>query len=66
MGSYNPIPYDTFGKIAEINKTKGSRPKSNYLGTAERFPGSGKKGRPGSAVPGPGQYPMIAKWPGKN
>jgi len=46
MGTYNPIPYDTFGKLAELNKSRGSRPKSNYLGTAERFPGSGKKARP--------------------
>lgn len=49
------MPYDTFGKLFEVNKNKGSRPKSNYLGTAERFGGalSGKKAKT-SGAPGPG------------
>jgi len=64
VGTYNPVLDNTFSKVAEDNKKKGSRPKSNYLGTEERFGGS-KKGKVPSGPPGPGFYPMLPKWPGK-
>lgn len=64
MGSYNPVLNDTFDKLELKYKALGTRPKSNYLGTAVRFP-SDKKLR-ATGPPGPGHYPMIPKWPGEN
>ncbi|KAL4456933.1 hypothetical protein ABPG74_014571 [Tetrahymena malaccensis] len=64
VGTYKPILFNTFSKIEEMKQKQGTRPKSNYLGTAERFGGSSKKSKT-SGPPGPGQYPLIANWPGK-
>lgn len=62
-----PLDYDTFGKTLVKLKEEGNKKSSvRYLGTEERFKDMKKtKSKMVLNVPGPGQYPMIPKWPGK-
>lgn len=70
IGTYDPIPvtYDTFWHTFTVFGKKKRNPKeapSKMLGTDARFhdPKTAKVKR--LIVPGPGNYEMIAKWPGK-
>ncbi|EGR28548.1 hypothetical protein IMG5_173130 [Ichthyophthirius multifiliis] len=63
--SYNPFPstYRSFGKLMQLNKEGTDKTKVNYFGKSQRF-GNNKKGKQ-YITPGPGQYQLLAKWPGK-
>ncbi|EGR31167.1 hypothetical protein IMG5_116380 [Ichthyophthirius multifiliis] len=72
MGTYKynyPSTYDTFGKIYQkLQDSGGKLTKSavNYLGKTERFKDISKsKSKQITNAPGPGHYPLIAQWPGK-
>ncbi|KAL4507088.1 hypothetical protein ABPG72_001881 [Tetrahymena utriculariae] len=71
VGTYKmnyPLDYSTFGKMLVKSQEEGGNKKSSvrYLGTEERFKDPKKtKSKINSIVPGPGQYPLVAKWQGK-
>ncbi len=70
VGTYKnnfPVEYESFGKMLEKSKEKGDKKlNSKYLGVEERFKDPKKsKSLMQVAVPGAGQYPLIAHWPGK-
>ena len=70
MGTYKnnfPLDYDTFGKQLYKSKEGGGHTKTavKYMGTDIRFKDiKNTKSKSLVIFPGPGTYPMIAKWPG--
>lgn len=73
MGTYKmnfPLDYDTFGKQfikSQEDAASGKKGSVKYLGTEERFKDAKKsKSKSTLVVPGPGQYPLVPKWPGKD
>jgi len=70
LGTYDPVPvlFDTFWHTFAVYGKKKFNPKeakSKFLGTADRFVDPKKFKSKKLVVPGPGNYDMIAKWPGK-
>ena len=70
LGTYDPVPvlFDTFWHTFAVYGKKKFNPKeppSKFLGTADRFVDPKKFKSKKLIVPGPGNYDMIAKWPGK-
>ncbi len=65
---YNPYPasFDTFGKLkADIDAKKPGMLKPKSLSTEKRWIDDKKAKELGARNPGPGEYPLIAHWPGK-
>jgi hypothetical protein len=70
LGTYDPIPvlFDTFWQTFTVFGKKKRNPKeppSKFLGTADRFVDPKKLKVKRLIVPAPGDYNMIANWPGK-
>ena len=62
-----PVDFQTFGKLLIDFKDKKDKSKIPYLGSEVRFKDPTKsKSKDTVSVPGPGNYPMIAEWPGNN
>jgi len=68
MGTYNsqPVEYKTFGKQLELAKEKKGGKDSKIWGTAGRFTTRKDPKKDPNNFPGPGNYPMVATWTGKN
>ncbi|CAD8139487.1 unnamed protein product [Paramecium pentaurelia] len=66
VGSYNPEPlsFTTFNKL-QVNTKKKERVDKHTFGTDERFKDPKKSKSKQSLLPGPGQYPLIVQWQGK-
>jgi len=68
MGTYNaqPVNYKTFSKELELRKDKKGPKDAKIWGTAGRFTTRKDPKKDPNNFPGPGNYPMIATWNGKN
>ncbi|CAD8139398.1 unnamed protein product [Paramecium octaurelia] len=66
VGSYNPEPvsFTTFNKL-QGNAKKKERVDKHTFGTDVRFKDPKKSKSKQGLLPGPGQYPMIVQWQGK-
>lgn len=65
---YNPFPatFDTFGKLhADIEAKKPGTLKPRSLSNEKRWIDPKKEKAKAALMPGPGEYPLIAQWPGK-
>jgi len=68
VGTYNPhaMTFKTFSKEMEIRKEKKGTKEVKIWGTSARFPVRKDVKKDPNNFPGPGNYPMIAAWNGKN
>ncbi|CAD8060988.1 unnamed protein product [Paramecium sonneborni] len=66
VGSYNPEPlsFTTFNKL-QVNSKKKEKVDKHTFGTDTRFKDPKKSKSKQILLPGPGQYPMIVQWQGK-
>ncbi|CAD8089233.1 unnamed protein product [Paramecium sonneborni] len=66
IGTYNPEPveFTSFNKLQLLSKKKDKSDKHNF-GREDRFKDPKKNKSKQVPVPGPGQYPMIVQWAGK-
>jgi len=67
VGTFHPEPvaYKTFGKLYDLHKEKKDVTKVKMWGTAKRFELKKDNKKNPNALPGPGQYPLMATWNGK-